>query len=130
MEKMHRLHVLVLLVDLLPALLVHGARGARYASAVGDPGMRRDGLRVAFEAWNFCNEVGEEEASDMGSPRAADCFDVNSSKPGYRGSRNSKPMTFPFDVRVLEDVSRLILLFHVNGCSNPFIYVTGLFFFI
>ncbi|KAJ0829583.1 hypothetical protein HanPSC8_Chr15g0645521 [Helianthus annuus] len=44
-------------------------------SAVGDPGMKRDGLRVAFEAWNFCNEVGTE-APSMGSPRAADCFDV------------------------------------------------------
>lgn len=46
-----------------------------YASAVGDPGMRRDGLRVAIESWNQCNEVGEE-APNMGSPRAADCFDV------------------------------------------------------
>lgn len=45
------------------------------ASAVGDGGMRRDGLRVAFEGWNFCNEVGME-APDMGSPRAADCFDL------------------------------------------------------
>lgn len=45
-------------------------------SAVGDPGMQRDGLRVAFEAWNFCNEVGEE-APHMGSPRAADCFDLS-----------------------------------------------------
>ncbi|XP_022852751.1 uncharacterized protein LOC111374326 isoform X1 [Olea europaea var. sylvestris] len=45
--------------------------------AVGDPGMQRDGLRVAFEAWNFCNEVGEE-APGMGSPRAADCFDLSS----------------------------------------------------
>jgi len=44
-------------------------------SAVGDPGMKRDGLRVAFEAWNFCNEVGHE-APKMGSPRAADCFDL------------------------------------------------------
>ncbi|KNA12238.1 hypothetical protein SOVF_127760 [Spinacia oleracea] len=44
-------------------------------SAVGDPGMKRDGLRVGFEAWNFCNEVGNE-APGMGSPRAADCFDV------------------------------------------------------
>ncbi|KAG8390512.1 hypothetical protein BUALT_Bualt01G0091100 [Buddleja alternifolia] len=50
------------------------ANGA--ASAVGDPGMRRDGLRVAFEAWNFCNEVGQE-APAMGSPRAADCFDIS-----------------------------------------------------
>ncbi|GMI69505.1 hypothetical protein like AT2G47010 [Hibiscus trionum] len=47
-------------------------------SAVGDPGMKRDGLRVAFEAWNFCNEVARE-APRMGSPRAADCFDVSNS---------------------------------------------------
>ncbi|KAF7822576.1 uncharacterized protein G2W53_020720 [Senna tora] len=37
--------------------------------------MRRDGLRVAIESWNQCNEVGEE-APNMGSPRMADCFDV------------------------------------------------------
>ncbi|XP_058082018.1 uncharacterized protein LOC131230216 [Magnolia sinica] len=49
-----------------------------YISAVGDPGMRRDGLRVAFEAWNFCNEVGSE-APGMGSPRAAACFDFSDS---------------------------------------------------
>jgi hypothetical protein len=47
--------------------------GGGYVSAVGDPGMRRDGLRVAWEAWNFCNEVGQE-APGMGSPRGADCF--------------------------------------------------------
>ncbi|WOL02248.1 hypothetical protein Cni_G10967 [Canna indica] len=47
-----------------------------YISAVGDPGMRRDGLRVALEAWNFCNEVGAE-APAMGSPRLADCFDID-----------------------------------------------------
>ncbi|KAF0927144.1 hypothetical protein E2562_030591 [Oryza meyeriana var. granulata] len=46
-----------------------------YVSAVGDPGMRRDGLRVAWEAWNFCNEVGRE-APGMGSPRGADCFEL------------------------------------------------------
>ncbi|XP_057517768.1 uncharacterized protein LOC130798687 [Amaranthus tricolor] len=44
-------------------------------SALGDPGMMNDDLRVAFEAWNFCNEVGNE-APLMGSPRAADCFDL------------------------------------------------------
>lgn len=54
---------------------VSGAREKQYTSAVGDPGMRRDELRVAFEAWNFCNEVGAE-APGMGSPRAADCFDL------------------------------------------------------
>ncbi|KAL9676258.1 hypothetical protein QQ045_004471 [Rhodiola kirilowii] len=45
-------------------------------SLVGDPGMKSDGLRVAFEAWNSCNEVAEE-APGMGSPRAADCFDLS-----------------------------------------------------
>ncbi|GJM94971.1 hypothetical protein PR202_ga11659 [Eleusine coracana subsp. coracana] len=52
--------------------------GGSYISAIGDPGMRRDGLRVAWEAWNFCNEVGEE-APGMGSPRGADCFDLETS---------------------------------------------------
>ncbi|KAK1389222.1 Calcium/calcium/calmodulin-dependent Serine/Threonine-kinase [Heracleum sosnowskyi] len=46
-----------------------------HMTAIGDPGMTRDGLRVAIEAWNQCNEVGEE-APDMGSPRQADCFDL------------------------------------------------------
>ncbi|KAM3284872.1 hypothetical protein P3S67_023671 [Capsicum chacoense] len=55
---------------------------AQYISAVGDSGMRRDGLRVAIEAWNQCNEVGEE-APKMGSPRAADCFDVNKASNRY-----------------------------------------------
>lgn len=55
-------------------LLVFCANGNE-KSAVGDPGMKRDALRVAFEAWNFCNEVGHE-APAMGSPRAADCFDL------------------------------------------------------
>lgn len=49
--------------------------GDEFISAVGDPGMKRDGLRLAIEAWNQCNEVGEE-APNMGSPRGADCFDV------------------------------------------------------
>lgn len=51
-----------------------------HVSAVGDPGMQRDNLRVAFEAWNFCNEVGQE-APHMGSPRAADCFDLSKGNP-------------------------------------------------
>ncbi|KAL5576987.1 hypothetical protein UlMin_018686 [Ulmus minor] len=50
-------------------------RSEEYISAVGDPGMRRDGLRVAIESWNQCNEVGDE-APQTGSPRLADCFDV------------------------------------------------------
>lgn len=47
-------------------------------SAIGDPGMKRDGLRVAIEAWNQCNEV-HEELPHMGSPRQADCFDIYNS---------------------------------------------------
>ncbi|KAI4333452.1 hypothetical protein L6164_018263 [Bauhinia variegata] len=48
---------------------------SNYTSAIGDPGMRRDGLRVAIESWNQCNEVGQE-APNMGSPRMVDCFDL------------------------------------------------------
>lgn len=68
--------VLLQLVSSFPSL----AFGDDYISAVGDPGMRRDGLRVAFEAWNQCNEVGYETPG-MGSPRAADCFDVYKAFP-------------------------------------------------
>ena len=50
-----------------------------YMSAIGDPGMRRDSLRVAIESWNQCNEVGRE-APNTGSPRMADCFDVKYSE--------------------------------------------------
>lgn len=60
----------------LSFLLLPCAKGRDAISAVGDPGMTKDGLRVAFEAWNFCNEVGKE-APAMGSPRAADCFDLS-----------------------------------------------------
>ncbi|XP_071741396.1 uncharacterized protein [Rutidosis leptorrhynchoides] len=68
-------------------------------SAVGDPGMKRDGLRVGFEAWNFCNEVGVE-APSMGSPRAADCFDlVSTSKIIHKVTEHANRLgvgdTFP-----------------------------------
>ena len=46
------------------------AENDEYLSAIGDPEMRRDGLKLAIEAWNQCNEVGEE-IPHMGSPRAA-----------------------------------------------------------
>uniref|UniRef100_A0A0D9WEI7 DUF7705 domain-containing protein n=1 Tax=Leersia perrieri TaxID=77586 RepID=A0A0D9WEI7_9ORYZ len=59
-----------------------------YVSAVGDPGMRRDGLRVAWEAWNFCNEVGRE-APGMGSPRGADCFDLENGADGGHGGKTA-----------------------------------------
>ncbi|PRQ20647.1 hypothetical protein RchiOBHm_Chr7g0230431 [Rosa chinensis] len=47
-----------------------------YLSALGDPGMKNPNVRVALEAWNFCNEVGTE-APNMGSPRLADCADLS-----------------------------------------------------
>lgn len=81
------LHVLFSWVSVF-VIIASGARGdEQYISAVGDPGMRRDGLRVAFEAWNFCNEVGEE-APGMGSPRAADCFDLSSKHVHYHGRKH------------------------------------------
>ncbi|PKU87613.1 uncharacterized protein LOC110107069 [Dendrobium catenatum] len=70
-----------ILVLVMAAVLGYSATAkggaAEYVSAVGDPGMKRNGLRVAFEGWNFCNEVGAE-APGMGSPREADCFDLKS----------------------------------------------------
>ncbi|KAF6172240.1 hypothetical protein GIB67_024862 [Kingdonia uniflora] len=71
-------HHLVLFLTTI-VLLVVDCFNTAFAnfSALGDPRMKRDELRVAFEGWNFCNEVGKE-APGMGSPRAADCFDFSS----------------------------------------------------
>lgn len=55
-------------------LLIHG-EPTNYVSAVGDPGMTNPNVRVALEAWNFCNEVGFE-VPNVGSPRWADCTDL------------------------------------------------------
>lgn len=71
------------------------ADGGR-VSAVGDPGMRRDGLRVGIEAWNQCNEVNEE-APNMGSPRMADCFDINNF---------TKPSKFMLIIQCLNSMCR------------------------
>lgn len=61
----------------LGELLFEGVANVKseYISAVGDPEMRRDSLRVAIESWNQCNEVGQDNPQ-TGSPRAADCFDI------------------------------------------------------
>ncbi|XVE86451.1 hypothetical protein DITRI_Ditri18aG0035200 [Diplodiscus trichospermus] len=56
------------------SLRMHG-ESTNYISAVGDPGMKNPNVRVALEAWNFCNEVGFE-VPNMGSPRWADCADL------------------------------------------------------
>lgn len=68
----------IVLIVLFSSWSFYVGASEEYISAVGDPGMRRDGLRVAIESWNQCNEVGEE-APCMGSPRMADCFDIENS---------------------------------------------------
>ena len=79
MENQLNVKLLFVLLNVLAFDVSNVVPEENHVSAVGDPGMQRDGLRVAFEAWNFCNEVGQE-APGIGSPRAADCFDL-SSKP-------------------------------------------------
>ncbi|KAL2630404.1 hypothetical protein R1flu_015090 [Riccia fluitans] len=46
-------------------------------SALGDPGMRSDKVRVAVEGWNFCNRVGSQTNNTV-NPRWADCADLTS----------------------------------------------------
>ncbi|KAL0301906.1 UNVERIFIED_CONTAM: hypothetical protein Scaly_2218000 [Sesamum calycinum] len=74
--------IALLSIVLLDSVVSAGQRGTT-TSAVGDPGMHeKRGSELAIEAWNQCNEVGEE-APNMGSPRKADCFDIinNSTNP-------------------------------------------------
>ncbi|WCJ32350.1 hypothetical protein M5689_013779 [Euphorbia peplus] len=77
-----RIVIVVIISLLLDSRIknVEGRHGHRhgYVSGIGDPGMRLDGLRVAIEAWNQCNEVGQE-IPGMGSPRMADCFHLDRS---------------------------------------------------
>lgn len=53
-------------------------------SALGDPGMKSEKVRVAVEGWNFCNRVGFE-SPDAPSPRWADCTDIHCEKPDAAG---------------------------------------------
>lgn len=73
--------LLVFLLNLASTLTTTATENAaplsnKYISAIGDPGMKSPNVRVALEAWNFCNEVGFE-APNMGSPRMADCADLD-----------------------------------------------------
>ncbi|KAJ3694464.1 hypothetical protein LUZ60_009944 [Juncus effusus] len=64
-----------------------------YISALGDPGMKRDSLRIAWEAWNFCNEVGKE-TPQMGSPRGADCFDLSNQNLTHHVSESDNTLGY------------------------------------
>lgn len=99
-------------------LFVHSAAETddEYVSAVGDPGMRRDGLRLAIESWNQCNEVGEE-VPQMGSPRAADCFDIyKASTPQAKENNCSLCKSLPYVLvhRVTDKDNKL-------GVGEPFL---------
>ncbi|XP_074292798.1 uncharacterized protein LOC141619680 isoform X2 [Silene latifolia] len=88
MEDGVGLGVLALVLLVMNSALSDSIANGESVSAVGDPCMRRDSLRVAFESWNFCNEVGQETPG-MGSPRAADCFDLCKSKSLSANSKSS-----------------------------------------
>lgn len=66
--------------------------------------MRRDGLRLALEAWNFCNEVGAE-APGMGSPRMADCFDLGL-RHFHFSLKQSDPVTHDLTSRFMLQTKR------------------------
>ncbi|KAL8032397.1 hypothetical protein ABFX02_13G093400 [Erythranthe guttata] len=106
--------VVVLIVSSLSSVVSFSSEKNEYVSAVGDSGMRRDGLRLAIESWNQCNEVGEE-APQMGSPRAADCFDVYKASPQPGEDRCSLCNKVPYMLvhRVTEKENRL-------GAGQPF----------
>ncbi|KAK6264567.1 hypothetical protein QQP08_019066 [Theobroma cacao] len=111
--------VLGLVVAFLSKNRHAAAENDEYLSAVGDPGMRRDGLRLAIEAWNQCNEVGEE-VPQMGSPRAADCFDIykaaQSKEVRFTEKNCSLCNLLPYVLvhRVTEDDNKL-------GVGDPFL---------
>ena len=104
-------------------LFVNGSE-SEYVSAVGDPGMKRDGLRLAIESWNQCNEVGEE-SPHMGSPRAADCFDIYTASPPAKGKLGLVLFLF-FPLHLLLDETQLSNL--IFFLSNT-VQVHGFFFF-
>ncbi|KAL9233974.1 hypothetical protein vseg_008904 [Gypsophila vaccaria] len=96
-------------------IIVCESDAEEYVSAVGDPGMKRDGLRLGLESWNQCNEVGEE-APHMGSPRVADCFDLYKASPLNTGNKKCSLcdlMPYAIVHRVTEEDNKL-------GNGHPF----------
>ena len=109
-------------------LFVNGSE-SEYVSAVGDPGMKRDGLRLAIESWNQCNEVGEE-APHMGSPRAADCFDIYTASPPAKGKIGLVLFLF-FPLHLLLDETQLSnLIFFLSNTVQVHGFFFSLFSFL
>ncbi|XP_074272391.1 uncharacterized protein LOC141596189 [Silene latifolia] len=101
---------ILLVLSVCASMMLYGSNGEEYVSAVGDPGMKRDGLRLGLESWNQCNEVGEE-TPHMGSPRVADCFDLYKASPLKTTGRQKCSLCelMPYAVvhRVTEDDNKL-----------------------
>ncbi|VFQ81603.1 unnamed protein product [Cuscuta campestris] len=108
MPSLLAIFVLVLAKGCLSSSRRVDGGGGKVVTAVGDPGMKRDELRVGIEAWNQCNEVGEE-APHMGSPRAADCFLLSKSPSSYsHGPAGKKNCSlFTLEHKVTEDDNKL-----------------------
>lgn len=108
MAKQRNIPCTFLLVLALVKLFSEGVLTVKseYISAVGDPEMRRDSLRVAIESWNQCNEVGQENPQ-IGSPRAADCFDIYKV---YSPQENSRlPILLVFILNLYDDRNNCLL---------------------
>ncbi|KAH9312091.1 hypothetical protein KI387_027126, partial [Taxus chinensis] len=132
--------VVLFWLGILALICGHGGEGGEdHVSVLGDPGMKSERLRVALEGWNQCNEVGAE-APGMGSPRYADCADLDcASTPGTAGCKVDHRVTeidnrlsagdpFPnstfsspptADLYAVEKELYLGSLCEVDGGSNP-----------
>lgn len=133
MERLlcHSLLALFLFVFCCDEILLSVRAENGYISAVGDPGMRRDGLRVAIESWNQCNEVGEE-APVTGSPRLADCFDVYKTSPVSKGSWfliTKFPFFFSFFFVSFSSKFDYNTSFN-HGMTNSFLHEVSVFFLL
>ncbi|MED6157342.1 hypothetical protein PIB30_022309 [Stylosanthes scabra] len=114
---------------LLVLSTAHFVSGVDYVSALGDPGMRRDGLRLAIESWNQCNEVGEE-VPQMGSPRAADCFDIYKAEEPQTKDKNCSMCNFsPYTLvhKVTEDDNKLGIGDTFHGMQPQALYNADLY---
>ncbi|KAL9236859.1 hypothetical protein vseg_011481 [Gypsophila vaccaria] len=113
MAKYNQINVILFIVVLVTVISIncYGDRDGqeKYKTAIGDPGMKRDGLRVAIESWNQCNEVGRE-TPNYGSPRAADCFDLLENNQGTKKS-------YKIQHKVSEDENKLGLGSPIPGLS-------------